>query len=188
MIASKADIGTLSLLSQVSSTFYAYYNAFLYQNANDACVPTLALSQENRLPLTGPHPATFVKEVMISDRNGFYDEAFENVEEMERFKERLSAAMHNISKYAPKEGLRSFTFMPRYSGLHDIFTVQDPAWRSLESLVIACELYHLDKMVVFSEKILVRLNVYFSHLCRLSHLSNEFLGLTTTKWTIFDST
>lgn len=159
LIASKADIGTLSLLSQVSSAFYAYYNAFLYQNANDACVPTLALPQEDRLPLTGPHPATFVKEVMISDRNGFYDEQFKNAEEIQRFKELLSAAMHNISKYAPKEGLRSFTFMPGYCSLHDIFTVQDPAWRSLESLIIACTLWHLHKMVGFSEKILVRLSI-----------------------------
>ncbi|KAE9385531.1 hypothetical protein BT96DRAFT_1006954 [Gymnopus androsaceus JB14] len=134
-IASKADISTLSLLSRVSHSFYGYCNALLYHNVNNASVPTLALQQEDRLPLTSPHPATFVKGVTILDRDGFYDEPWEDGEK-ERLKEHIPAAMNNILKYAPKDGVRSFAFKARYISLPEMFTVDVPAWRSLDCLII----------------------------------------------------
>lgn len=146
-IASYSNIDCLSRLSQISKTFHEHYNPVLYQNVNGAALPTLGIPQEDRFPLTGPHPATFLRSMRIVGRKRCEPKHHSNVAQQkvedqivaDRLETQISAAMVNICKYTSKDSLRSFSFIHPSARFLEVFTTNSVcALSSLESLAIAC--------------------------------------------------
>ncbi|KAE9405108.1 hypothetical protein BT96DRAFT_357560 [Gymnopus androsaceus JB14] len=56
---------TFCALSRVSKRAYEAFNPILYEKIDTLTLSTLALIEKARLPLIGPHPATFVKSIVL---------------------------------------------------------------------------------------------------------------------------
>ena len=100
--------GTLFSLTLVSKNCYDVFNHHLYKFMCAHCficpsqIRTLALSPNERMPLIGPHPASFVKRLILKFIQTTSDLDEENEEESEEdlFRRQVILALNNIAEYA----------------------------------------------------------------------------------------
>lgn len=59
------DTSAICALARISQRAYEAFNPILYKKVDTLTLPTLALTGKARRPLTGPHPAMFVKSVIL---------------------------------------------------------------------------------------------------------------------------
>ncbi|KAE9407246.1 hypothetical protein BT96DRAFT_986852 [Gymnopus androsaceus JB14] len=59
------DTSTFCALTRVSRRAYEAFNPILYERIDTLTLSTLALMEKARFPLTGPHPAAFVKSMVF---------------------------------------------------------------------------------------------------------------------------
>lgn len=123
------DRGTLNSLTQVSKRCHNFFGSFLYQNVSDAAMPTLALSEKSRLPLTGAHPASFVYKVSLSPTG---------MPTPPVFQKQLASALKNIALYNMNGAIQSFAFSSQTVSLPEVLggTIS-PALRHIEELFLA---------------------------------------------------
>ncbi|KAE9386388.1 hypothetical protein BT96DRAFT_1006136 [Gymnopus androsaceus JB14] len=96
----------LSLLSQQSKRCYEIFNPFLYRTLDIAALPTLATSQESRIPLNGLHPASFVRELGLIYHVDVDQSEEQQSNSLNSFRQDFVRAMANISSHG--SGLRIF--------------------------------------------------------------------------------
>ncbi|KIK68443.1 hypothetical protein GYMLUDRAFT_35865 [Collybiopsis luxurians FD-317 M1] len=158
------DHKALLALVLVSKHCYAVFNRYLYEFADDSMLFTLALSDKDRLPLTKPHPASFVRDLsFVLFTSGEEAEAEDEVrieadrnDEVKCEKQRkgpitsslefdtlkqVTSALKNITALATAR-LRCFEFRADVITLPEAFgSVDDMSiFRSLEELDLGCPL------------------------------------------------
>ncbi|KIK51985.1 hypothetical protein GYMLUDRAFT_979650 [Collybiopsis luxurians FD-317 M1] len=151
------DISSICALTSLSRRTYAVYNSFLYQCVNYLAVPTLALTPEARLPLSGPHPAAFVQHISLgyySDTAKLLEQDPEQLNEKEKlmirkgrippggvdtFKNLGLAAMANIISYAPHTAIKGIEYECEEFSLADVLDkIEFPVLTSLNTVLISC--------------------------------------------------
>ncbi|KAE9391134.1 hypothetical protein BT96DRAFT_1001624 [Gymnopus androsaceus JB14] len=105
------DTRTLNALTQISKRCHDFFNSVLYENVPATALRTLSLSEQDRLPLTGPHPASYVKKLSVSPP-GVYPVVL---------KEQMIFAMRNVTLYASSDGIQSFAFCCFSISLPEVF-------------------------------------------------------------------
>ncbi|KAE9394480.1 hypothetical protein BT96DRAFT_186843 [Gymnopus androsaceus JB14] len=105
---------------------------FLYRDVYDAAIPTLALSEERRLPLTGVHPASYVNKLSISTIDM-------SVASLSHLQKHMAYAMKNIALHATNGGIQTFTFRSTSVSLPEIFDgTISPALKPIKELFLQC--------------------------------------------------
>ncbi|KAF9070570.1 hypothetical protein BDP27DRAFT_590177 [Rhodocollybia butyracea] len=148
----RRDLWALTL---VSKHCYAAFNYSLYAEITSAALFTLGLAEKARLPLTGPHPASYVKSI---DFDLIYDEEYtyilgggpfqrNGIKSKRKKKQQkkksldpnmlqklLTAAVSNIMFYAPHTSVDSLKYHCKAFSLPQVFGNVDPAIFSLTDL------------------------------------------------------
>ncbi|KIK51496.1 hypothetical protein GYMLUDRAFT_50517 [Collybiopsis luxurians FD-317 M1] len=145
------NLGSIYALTRVSKRAYAAYNPLLYRNIESPALSTLAQTEKSRLPLDGPHPASFVKRIRLNfpfeDDPELIDEDEEREKAKKRkgpvalaeFKKLVPAAMDNVVFYAPHTGIKSIEFQCFDLSLAEAFNKVDfCVFSSLEKVLISC--------------------------------------------------
>ena len=123
------DPRTLKALALVSKCCHDFFGSFLYQDAGNKALHTLALSKKSRLPLTGTHPASFVKKLSVSPTRELSATVFQK---------QMASAMRNIALHAASGTIRAFTFRSNFSLPEALGGSVPPALRLIEELVLNC--------------------------------------------------
>lgn len=152
-------VGTLCALTQVSKRFYEAFNPIIYRKIDTTALTTVGSSKNARLPLSDPHPATFVRSMVFDlpfqcddpgflTRPGLYlrDEKAKKKRlyalaptDSTTFQKLVEAAAKNVVFYAPHAAVKSFEYRCDFLSLPEAFrNIDFSNWSSLESLVIAC--------------------------------------------------
>lgn len=148
------DRGSLFSLVLVSKRFYILFNRCLYELVDlDQQVLTLSLSERDRLPLTRPHPASFVKDLELifcppedSDDSDSEQEDGKHDEEMARprldgatLRKMASSAVENIINH--QAAVRRLVFSSQGIALPQVFeNTQLTKFNFLRELVVSCPL------------------------------------------------
>lgn len=140
------DPGSLSCLPLISKRSYEVFNRRLYESVrNMDQLVTLALSEVDRLPLNGAHPASFVKDLEIKYHQQLTEEAegemmafgIQETPQAALFRKQASSALNNVLRYcAPLHHLRFYCdtiSLPEVFGGLDLTT-----FSSLRELAIGC--------------------------------------------------
>ncbi|KAE9397703.1 hypothetical protein BT96DRAFT_62744 [Gymnopus androsaceus JB14] len=121
------DPRTLKALTLVSKRYHDFFNSFLYRDVCNKALPTLALSEQSRLPLTGTHPASYVKKFSVSPTHKLSATVFQK---------QMASAMKNIALHAATGAIQALTFRSNFS-LPEVLGGNVPlALRLLEELVL----------------------------------------------------
>lgn len=148
---------TICALTRVSKCLYETFNPILYKKIDTSALSTVASTESARLPLTGPHPATFVRSMvfefpfdcdnlMYITRTGFdlKDETRKRVNaiapsELAIFQKLATSAVSNVISYAPHAAVEALEYRCTHSSLADTFqNIDFSVFSSLKSLIIAC--------------------------------------------------
>ncbi|KAF9067300.1 hypothetical protein BDP27DRAFT_1329005, partial [Rhodocollybia butyracea] len=156
LIVEELDYSSISSLSRVSKRAYAAFAGTLYEVVQSPALFTLASSEKSRLPLSGPHPASFVRHISFSfpDRVSYSvvskpkerEEKAKNdrmeglpPSDLTTFKQLVRAAVNNIIFYAPNAAVKYFGYECDLLSLPDAFYNVDFAkLSSLERVAIEC--------------------------------------------------
>jgi hypothetical protein len=137
-------IQTLLSLVLVSKHCYAVFNSYLYKIADDSMLDTLGLSQDDRLPLTIPHPASFVRELDLiletsneeAEKEGAkVDDVSEEGDVQRQVTSTLENVMANASSPLRRFGFRAdrLTLSEAFGNMNNI-----SIFGSLEELTVGC--------------------------------------------------
>ncbi|KAF9070586.1 hypothetical protein BDP27DRAFT_1323529 [Rhodocollybia butyracea] len=149
---SSSDLCALTL---VSKHCYAAFNYSLYEEITSAALFTLGLTEKARLPLTGPHPASYVKSMVFDllddeartyvlgggpfQRNGITSKRKKQQQEKKSLdpntlQKLFTAAVSNIMFYAPRASINSLYYDCKALSLPQVFGNINPAVFSLTDL------------------------------------------------------
>ncbi|KAF9070587.1 hypothetical protein BDP27DRAFT_1446888 [Rhodocollybia butyracea] len=156
LITEETESGNdLWALTLVSKHCYAAFNYSLYKEITSAALFTLGLAEKARLPLTGPHPASYVKSIdfdLLDDeeytyilgggpfqRNGRTSKRKKQKQEKKSLdpttlQKLLTAAVSNIMFYAPHASINSLHYNCKALSLSQVFGNINPAVFSLTEL------------------------------------------------------
>ncbi|KAF9067299.1 hypothetical protein BDP27DRAFT_1329004 [Rhodocollybia butyracea] len=156
LILEELDYPSLCSLSRVSKRAYAAFAGALYESVQSPALFTLASSEKSRLPLSGPHPASFVRRISLSfpDRPSYsvvskHKEREEKAKndrmeglppsDLTTFKQLVTKAVNNVIFYAPNAAIKSFRYECDLLSLPDVFpNVEFAKLSSLEKVTIEC--------------------------------------------------
>lgn len=135
----------IQALTLVSKSFYAVFNPFLYAVGDESMLETLGLSEKDRLPLTGPHPASFIRKISLTkDSIKSYERADgkqmeEAAARLDASRAQITAALQNIIIHATAP-LSYFDFVSPLISLSEAFGDAKDMSRfgSLKDLKVAC--------------------------------------------------
>ncbi|KAE9397690.1 hypothetical protein BT96DRAFT_921257, partial [Gymnopus androsaceus JB14] len=123
------DPRTLKALAQVSKRYHDFFNSFLYRDVGNKALPTLALSEKSRWPLTRAHPASFVKKLSVSPTRKLSATVFQK---------QMAYAMKNIALHAANGIIQAFMLRSNFSLPEALGGNVPPALRLIEGLVLNC--------------------------------------------------
>ncbi|KAF9070571.1 hypothetical protein BDP27DRAFT_1323500 [Rhodocollybia butyracea] len=148
----------LLALTLVSKHCYAAFNYSLYDEVTSAALFTLGLTEKARLPLTGPHPASYVKsmdfDLMYNEeytyileggpfqRNDIKSKKSKQKKQQQKKKSSdpnmlqklFTAAVSNIMFYAPHASVKTLNYHSKALSLPQAFGNVNPAVFSLADL------------------------------------------------------
>lgn len=149
------DLKSLFCLSLVSRNFYEVFNCRLYERVrsdSEGQMHTIALSQSERVPLTGPHPASFVKTLQLLLRYEPVDEeqyrAQKNVQRSS-FRREAILALNNIADHHAVLRRLEVYFPGSDIGLHEVFRSNSIRFSHLKELVIGYPMLKRECLDVF---------------------------------------
>ncbi|KAE9398266.1 hypothetical protein BT96DRAFT_38728 [Gymnopus androsaceus JB14] len=139
------DPKTLFYLSLVSKNCYHVFNRRLYESvkSEDKQIDTVALLENERIPLIGPHPASFVKTLELtllrlypaSDMGEEERQEQETIRE-NSFRRQADSALNNVAKHA---ALRRLSLRFPKIHLHEVLgKLNSTKFGNLRQLVIRC--------------------------------------------------
>lgn len=151
-------ISSLFSLTRVSKRSYDAFNPILYRKIDSLALSTVASTENARLPLSGPHPATFVRCMTFAYPFDCDDPTYltpndtyrTNEEAKKRlnalapsnlitFQKLVEAAVSNIVFYAPHAAIETFEYRCQLLSLPDAFrNINFAAFSSLKNLNLGC--------------------------------------------------
>ncbi|KIK61231.1 hypothetical protein GYMLUDRAFT_59154 [Collybiopsis luxurians FD-317 M1] len=126
------EIGALShscelcALTRTNKRFYRVFNPSLYSSIPCSALITVACPQSERCPTLKPHPASFVRNLDISDR-------WLGPEVVSGF---LKDTLRNIARFRPAYRVVSANFDTRRSSIPRAMTVLGPSFVTVTSLIL----------------------------------------------------
>lgn len=185
------DRRSLFSLSLVSKVFYEVFNRRLYEEVDSYSkgqMRTVALSQSERMPLCGPHPASFVKALQLSS-SGYYDDVDDNVDDNDHreqenlqrtlsFRRQVISAWNNIANHHAVLRRLEVDF-PRsdIDSFHEVLGVNWDQCSFLEELVIRCAILKKECLYVF---------VSLKQCCLKIPAVNSFAGVVMLQLSVFE--
>ena len=127
----QGDTPTLIALTQVSKRFHEIFSSFLYRDVSDTALYALSLSKRSRLPLVGPHPASYVNKLSVSPTR----------HNLSVFRKQFVSAMKNIVLYASDDAIESFSFRSKSISFPEVLGGTTPvALKSIKEFILLCSI------------------------------------------------